>query len=283
VEEKQLADLLGIHVKHAQNVAQSESDERKEANISVIKKAKKHTFSEDTHNKIKLEDTLSGVKQDVTEDKSLTESGKYEESDKYKVKSHKIKQKGEKFDRALCSVCSKSCRDKYVLKKHMIKHNPENLECDKCAHIFSSKVGLKQHMKTHNPENLVCDMCTNIFSSRSTLHTHIKFTHSETKHPCSFCGQLFSYNSISRHQKLCKMTEEEKNELKLNFKVECKDCGKVLANNTKLNRHIRFVHNNEKLYQCNVCDRQDYNKDNMKTHIKGIHKEKDPNTSFSNI
>ena len=79
------------------------------------------------------------------------------------------------------------------------------------------------------------------------------------------------------------MSDNEKQDFKINMRVGCKDCGKVLANKTKLNRHIRFVHNNEKLYQCNMCDRQDYNKDNMKTHIKGIHKERDPSTSFSNL
>ena len=197
----------------------------------------------------------------------------------------------------------------------MTLHNPENIVCDKCPQICSSKATLKQHMILHNPKNIVCDVCTATFKHKSLLKQHIRLTHSEskapcsscgklfslssiskhqkmckmseeekqTKHACSSCGQLFSYNSISRHQRLCKMTEEEKNKHKLNNKVECKDCGKNLANKTKLNRHIRFVHNNEKLYQCNICDRQDYNKDNMKTHIKGVHKEMDPNTAFSNI
>merc|ERR1712204_1987 len=126
-------------------------------------------------------------------------------------------------------------------------------------------------------------MCTGTFTNKRLLQRHIKLTHSESKAPCSSCGQIFTSSSILRHNKICKMTEEEKQDFKINRRVGCKDCGKVLANKTKLNRHIRFIHNNEKLYQCNLCDRQDYNKDNMKLHIKGIHKERDPNTSFSNI
>jgi len=255
--EKQLADLLGIQVKHVEKVAQSESDERKEANITVIKKVK-------------------------ILDKSLTESLKPMTSDKYKEKTHKIKQKGEKFN-TLCSVCSKSCRDMYVLKQHMTTHYPENLECGKCAQIFQSEVLLKHHMKRHDRNNLVCDICSGTFTLKRLLQRHIKLTHSESKAPCSSCGQIFTSSSILRHNKICKMTEEEKQDFKINRRVGCKDCGKVLANKTKLNRHIRFIHNNEKLYQCNLCDRQDYNKDNMKIHIKGIHKERDPNTSFSNL
>merc|ERR1712129_463621 len=158
-----------------------------------------------------------------------------------------IKEKGgEMPGRALCNVCSMSCKNKYILK---------------------------QHLTLHNSENLVCDMCTGTFKHKSNLQRHIQLTHSESKAPCSSCGQLFSLSFIRYHQKICKMSEEEKKDFKANRRVGCKDCGKILANKTRLSRHIRFIHNNEKLYKCNLCDHQDYKKDNMKTHIKGVHKE----------
>ena len=65
--------------------------------------------------------------------------------------------------------------------------------------------------------------------------------------------------------------------------VECPECGKVLGNNTKLRRHIRFIHKQEKLYRCNHCDHEDYRKDNMRVHVKNCHREADLDKSISNI
>ena len=78
---------------------------------------------------------------------------------------------------------------------------------------------------------------------------------------------------------MCKLSEEEKAAIK----VECDRCGKILVNKGKLKRHIRFVHNNEKLFKCKHCDHEDYRNDNMKTHIKNNHKGEDPNKSYCSI
>ena len=78
---------------------------------------------------------------------------------------------------------------------------------------------------------------------------------------------------------MCKLSEEEKAAIK----VECDQCGKILANKEKLKRHIRFVHNNEKLFKCKLCDHEDYRNDNMKTHIKSNHPGEDPNKLYCSI
>ena len=51
----------------------------------------------------------------------------------------------------------------------------------------------------------------------------------------------------------------------------------------RLTRHIRFVHNNEKLFKCKHCDHKDYRDDNMKSHIKSRHQGEDPKKSYSSI
>ena len=78
---------------------------------------------------------------------------------------------------------------------------------------------------------------------------------------------------------MCKLSDEEKAAIK----VECDQCGKILANKVKLTRHIRFIHNNEKLFKCKFCDHEDYREDNMRTHIKNNHHGEDPKDSFSYI
>ena len=75
------------------------------------------------------------------------------------------------------------------------------------------------------------------------------------------------------------MSEEEKEAIG----VECGECGKFLANKEKLIRHIRCLHNNEKLFKCKLCDHKDNRDDNMKTHIKNNHHGENPKKSFSYI
>ena len=75
---------------------------------------------------------------------------------------------------------------------------------------------------------------------------------------CSNCGSDISMTQIDRHQKLYKKSEEEKQQERENNQVKCPECGKVLGNNGKLNRHIRFIHKQEKIFRCNHCDHEDY-------------------------
>ena len=79
------------------------------------------------------------------------------------------------------------------------------------------------------------------------------------------------------------MSEEEKIEYKEMNRVQCGKCGKIVGNRTKLNRHVRFIHGKEKLFRCNHCEREDYSKENLKTHIKSCHREANLDESISNI
>ena len=71
------------------------------------------------------------------------------------------------------------------------------------------------------------------------------------------------------------------NDIKPKERVKCQTCGKTIADHVKLKRHIRCIHNKDKLFQCNHCGRQDYKKDNIKTHIKNNHEGMDINNSIT--
>ena len=124
-----------------------------------------------------------------------------------------------------------------------------------------------------------CSICSKWLASRDRLKKHINSVHENKKLPCSNCGTSLKVSCIGRHERTCKLSEEEKAAIK----VECDQCGKILANKRKLNRHIRFIHNKEKLFKCKLCDHENYRDDNMKTHIKNNHQEEDPNKSYSSI
>ena len=196
--------------------------------------------------------------------------------------------------RAPCNICSKKFLRSRNLKDHMKTHEKPELRqemqslCNVCSKTFASKHILKTHMKLHDPESekykpdldhfmakhYGCDMCPEKLQSKLKLAKHIANTHGNVQQvTCSYCMKFFSYASISKHTKYCKMSEEDKQNLKENNKVKCDDCGKVLRDKTKLNRHIRFIHNKEKLLRCNRCEREYYSKENLKMHVKKCHGE----------
>ena len=80
---------------------------------------------------------------------------------------------------------------------------------------------------------------------------------------------------------LCQLSENDLQRLKDEMKAKCETCGKILRDRTKLNQHIKFIHNLIKRFKCNLCDHLDSRKDNMKTHMKNNHKEPEFASSYS--
>ena len=219
--------------------------------------------------------------------------------DKETLKTH-LKMHQDKNNPHKCNFCFKIFSNKYILSRHVQSHDPnaalsnplEKVVCSQCPKICSNKYQLNAHIKTHEPGwvrkpeaprekvKSLCSICSKWSPSRHQLMAHTRLLHGEKKYqPCSNCGLNFKVSSIRSHEKICKLSEEEKAAIK----VECGECGKILANKVKLTRHIRFVHNNEKLLKCKLCDHKDYRDDNMKTHIKNRHQEEDPNKSYCSI
>ena len=154
-------------------------------------------------------------------------------------------------DRVLCNVCSKTYLNKHILKAHMLTHDEdqktsEELSCILCPKSFRNKYILKYHMNSHNRDHgQMCNLCSKMFAMKSVLRRHMLNMHSENTHPapCSNCGLKCKLSSLARHEKVCKLSDEEKEERK----VECPDCGKKLSTRGKLRTHIRVKHNGEKL------------------------------------
>ena len=219
---------------------------------------------------------------------------------KHDTKNLQESKKGKKkIDRALCNICSKTYATRAYLKDHMTTHettnsykseskkiNPaERAPCNVCSKTFANKNILKTHMKLHDsPEHSICNICSKTSSSNIKLLVHMARKHGKKEYiVCANCGSNVSMTNMHRHQRFCKKSEEEKQEEKEKNQVECPECGKVLRNNTKLRRHIRFIHKQEKLFRCNHCDHEDYRKDNLRVHVKNCHGEADLDKSISNI
>ena len=138
----------------------------------------------------------------------------------------------------VCNLCNKKQIDKYRLNRHIKTHAPGWVR--------------KPKPPTKKIKSL-CNICSKWLASRGQLNVHTKYVHDENRHqPCSNCELNIRVSCIKSHERICKLSDEEKEAIM----VECGECGKFLANKENLT---------------------------MKTHIKNNHHGEDPKKSFSYI
>mmetsp|Transcript_15822 Transcript_15822/g.31758 ORF Transcript_15822/g.31758 Transcript_15822/m.31758 type:complete len:173 (-) Transcript_15822:1542-2060(-) len=54
--------------------------------------------------------------------------------------------------------------------------------------------------------------------------------------------------------------------------VQCSECNKQFASTSSLNRHMRFVHRNERKFECEFCDSKSFpQKTDLAKHITRVH------------
>ena len=145
--------------------------------------------------------------------------------------------------------CKKSFTSKQKVKTPTHdeeRKSSEELSCIVCQKSFCNKYILKYHMNSHNgKQDQMCYLCSTMFATKSTLKKHMLNIHNDPTASCSSCGLKCKPSSLNRHEKLCKLSDEEREARKVN----CNQCGKSLSNREKLKIHIREKHNHEKLLE----------------------------------
>ena len=259
-EQEQLASLLGIiNCNQTSNSAEKFDDSRigqglparvkREREISSLQ-GQADFCSEEPKPKDITEQVVVKLQQNILEPKSSKE-----------------KEKEPKSKYALCNVCSEMFSNKKDLRIHIKTHDKEENICDVCSKFFCNIYSLKTHILTHTQKKTECQIC---FQSVFAFKAHMRRNHGDSELvTCSNCGA--EVKRIGKHEKICKMTKEEKAAHRENLKVKCEHCSKVLANKNLLARHNQSAHSKERLLECNFCDHKDSRKDNMKTHVKNNH------------
>ena len=126
-------------------------------------------------------------------------------------------------------------------------------QCDICSKTLANKYILKAHM--NSPRGC---------SPREAISPKTFVT-------CATCGEDKKAKRILKHERFCRMSEDERAAYNETKKVECEKCHKILSHRHKLVRHIKTVHTESKQFQCEHCEHRDNRSDNMKTHIKNNH------------
>ncbi|CAL8141555.1 unnamed protein product [Orchesella dallaii] len=100
----------------------------------------------------------------------------------------------EKERRVSCTLCDKSFKFGFSLKRHMAMHGAPKFMCEHCDKLYKTKELLKRHKVVHSgkrPYN--CKICNKSFMRQDDVQRHVKTVH---KHKAD---QEIKYVSITSH------------------------------------------------------------------------------------
>lgn len=151
---------------------------------------------------------------DLRRHRGLEHSG----MDTNSTKASAIKEEGGEH---VCDICGQSFGKKAALKRHLEKHNLENVDeadkvveqyaCDECGASFKSKYYVKDHVKiVHSKEkNYKCELCGMAFKTKTLLRRHTNNKHvaddGRPKWHCNICNKslgskyAYGYHMGAKH------------------------------------------------------------------------------------
>ncbi|CAK1587875.1 unnamed protein product [Parnassius mnemosyne] len=192
-----------------------------------------------------------------------------------------------------CQLCGQHFPDSYSLFKHNLKHlkimvvKPTIYQCNTCLICFKTKEKLKDHIfkkhteskkplnkpgvpKTKTPH--VCFICDKVFSYKH-WHSHMKEVHANSPIKCSKCGELFKcYRYLQRHKMFVHdgVKKAWRMNTKVNEKLPCDECEKLLPNRIALTTHKKNCHSTRQ-FQCYICKSLLKCKSYLMTHMRRVH------------
>ena len=210
----------------------------------------------------------------------------FEETKEIEQKKHKEKKESDRT----CTLCfiklyDKQARDRNIRRIHKSDMDQQEKEkeknttsvcekCPSCGKMFKHEHSLKRHMKNHEIEDVQsfeCHVCKKKFGRKDNLWKHERNQHktfkidfdeasNKCKNICQICSADFGteQDQFFYHiaNKVCQNKEEI---LKLNDQglFQCEICDKAYYEKQNLQRHIRWKHNSKessKNFKCEQCD-----------------------------
>ena len=160
--------------------------------------------------------------------------------------------------------------NKEFMKEETIPFNADGKnkhQCPSCDKTYSKKGYLQEHFQSVH-ENLrhSCDICDKTFSVESTLRIHKQKKHNQIK--CNSCNETFSlqenlqkhedyfHNSLKMKCGYCKTKLEDLEKLQTHIQENhiCEPCNRTFTQRGQLSRHVKAVHDKEKI-KCEFCNK----------------------------
>jgi len=168
-----------------------------------------------------------------------------------------------------CDKCDFKGKTKSHLNCHIKSiHDPPKHQCPECPCKFTRLITLNLHRSNAHGlarKTLSCPHCPKTFLSFAGHIAHIKSIHEKIKYHCDKCSKSFlSKRYLEDHIAV-------EHEMTKSRKLQCPDCPKMVVGKAKLEHHRSFAHRNGGV-KCPICGRRFAEKNNLKRHIRVIHK-----------
>ncbi|GAB6031013.1 hypothetical protein CHUAL_007833 [Chamberlinius hualienensis] len=197
-----------------------------------------------------------------------------------------------------CSKCDYKSRTSGDLRKHMVWHVDEKIDCNICGKRLRNRLTFKSHMKLHcgqrrphGKRRHCCTLCTYTCCRRIILVNHLKAVHNvdyvqplskstlqnrlaSGELQCSHCEYKTKTRSLFfNHLAMKHNVDEEGNSAKAKF--HCKSCDFHALSYIQLVNHVQFKHP-KTIYRCEQCSFTTGYKVTFKNHIQHKHSSDKP-------
>ena len=137
--------------------------------------------------------------------------------------------------------------------------------CDLPAEWTLREQGVSENrFEKPTPKIFICETCGKAFKGKETLRGHINQHLGIKPYICEICGKTYAQKgSLESHRHSSAHTNIE------DF-IECKDCGKRLANQTTFKAHMILQHlpnHNQYNFSCQLCNKRFPNRKYLDTHM----------------
>lgn len=142
--------------------------------------------------------------------------------------------------------------DEESLKQHQITVHEKKPSCEACQRGFVNDEALKQHRTAvHEPAH--CQACNLSFHSGDDLRKHSAIAHGNK---CNTCSSGFaSIPLLQDHQRSSNH-------------CFCRQCNRLFTTASHLDRHLRFAPAHSTQYHCCDCDRDFFDEQALRQHLR---------------